>query len=219
MGFKRGRAVISPQAGEPSPHLCLLPASLIKCGLCAERAQRPLCRWRTQTLFHTQFPFRQELVWLQEGGRTQAGYHVSVWQCVFFRWLRPLGEMTVALRLGTNELLMLVKPDSFIAHTDLLSVSLQCHVASVPLSKLCTFFFSSPHLAEACLSLQHKCALVYTCKWEGAVWWDLWPEIYPSFTREDNKINTVKHMCFTTNTDKMFKQQMSSIIMGSSPSW
>lgn len=34
--------------------------------------------------------------------------------------------------IESNELLMLVKPDSSIAHTDLLS--LQCHVASVPLS-------------------------------------------------------------------------------------
>lgn len=85
MGFKRGLAVISPQAREPSPHLCLLPASLIKCGLWAERAQRPLCRWRTQTLLHKQFTLRQELVWLQKGGQTQADYHVSVWQCVFLR--------------------------------------------------------------------------------------------------------------------------------------
>lgn len=106
MGFKRGRAVISPQAGEPSPHLCLLPASLIKCGLCAERAQRPLCRWRTQTLFHAQFTFRQELVWLQEGGRTQAGYHVSVCSCV----ATSRGN-DCCPPIGTNELLMLVKPD------------------------------------------------------------------------------------------------------------
>lgn len=39
-GIQEGPSGYFPTGGEPSPHLRLLTASLIKCGLCAEWAQR-----------------------------------------------------------------------------------------------------------------------------------------------------------------------------------
>lgn len=124
-GIQQGRLVISPQAGNPA--LTLSPASLIKCGVCWTGPETAtLRRWRTQTLLHIQFTFRQEHVWLQgEDERSLAIMLVcdSVGSCM----VACMGKDRCP-PIGSNGLLTRVKPDSSVAHQTFY-LSLQCCVA------------------------------------------------------------------------------------------
>lgn len=145
-GIHQGRVVISPQAGNPA--LTLSPASLIKCGVCwtgPETAR--LCSaegGHKHCYTHSSHLDRSTCGCKGRANAAWLSYRcVTVWALAW----RPAWEKTVALRLGVMGCWCessLTPP--LLSHT--FHLSLQCHVASVPLSSLCNLL--PAHAAHVC---------------------------------------------------------------------